>query len=276
MENCLLIKLKGTVPNAEIMKLGEARIVTAEPNSGTSLFSSNVAQTLKIISGTGTFKNPAATDAGKTLVIPANTDTDISTTAAGDVISIENKYAITGFTLGSTSQGLNIDISALKFSLLKNLLSNTASTIIGDIAALKDKPLRRVNLASQSGIIGKIAEIAGIASLYDLRINATQIEGDVNVLSTLTGLSGTVALQNTKISGNIATLILPNAVTTLFLHYDSGVVGQLEDFLDNCHNNGRISGTLTINVRNTGVTFNGQPLTAAITATFTESGWNVA
>lgn len=99
MENCLVTKLKGSVSNQNIEKLGVLQIVMAQ-QSGTKRIDVSASSDTEIkIIGDAVFTDSTGADnLGKSLAIPASISSIIKfikNITAGDVLEIKNKYKIT-------------------------------------------------------------------------------------------------------------------------------------------------------------------------------------
>lgn len=78
------------------------------------------------------------------------------------------------------------------------------------------------------------------------------------------------------VTGDISSLSKFYNLGTLNLSNTAQLTGRLESFLDAVHAYGRTSGTMTINISGTAITYNNAPLSAQKTVTFSASGWTLA
>lgn len=83
-------------------------------------------------------------------------------------------------------------------------------------------------------------------------------------------------LSFNAITGDISSLSKATSMTTLTLTNNPNITGTLESLLDGLYGNGKTSGTLSVGVVETSVTYNGAAVTSVKTATFTFGGWSVA
>lgn len=97
---------------------------------------------------------------------------------------------------------------------------------------------------------------------------------NINDLSNLSEFTSMSQINSFDAAGSITSL---SGITTLtYLTLAGNVNGALEDFLDGMVAAGRTSGTMTVSVVDTNVTYNGTRLVGAKTVTFSGSGWTLA
>lgn len=101
------------------------------------------------------------------------------------------------------------------------------------------------------------------------------VTGDLSAFEDNTALIE-LDLSFNAITGDISSLSKATSMTTLTLTRNPNITGTLESLLDGLYSNGKTSGTLSISVVDTSVTYNGAAVTSAKTATFTSSGWSIA
>lgn len=121
---------------------------------------------------------------------------------------------------------------------------------------------------------GKLEDFSFAANTRQLGFYNQAIVGDVGCLTNKPALA-TVVMEGGSITGDITSFAKSTSLAVLFLERSS-VQGTLESLLDAMVSNGRTSGTMSINLRSSGVTYNGAPITSVLTASFSESGWVVS
>lgn len=173
----LVKQYKGSIndPDNKILAYGELRLKTVgSDNNVVCSLKSAVAQTLKIISGTGVFRQSNDTE----LAYIQNQEQSPLTTANGDVISIENKYELV-FLNGKSASGQNLKIeklSDLSYStkLQKLTFKEIGEGVTTDVANLTS--LGTLHLASPN-VGGSILDFSKLIALRDLDIQYAQITG---------------------------------------------------------------------------------------------------
>ena len=143
---------------------------------------------------------------------------------------------------------------------------------------LAESPLTRI-----TGGISKLAFKGNVENLAKETINQIEIygggsdvlTGDIESFSVSTGLAY-IRINYANLSGNIETLGVCTGLTNIGLEGSLQVVGTVEGLLDAMFTNGRRSGQVTVNVKGTSATYNGNVPTSDLVATFTNSGWTIA
>lgn len=132
----------------------------------------------------------------------------------------------------------------------------------------------------------KCSDISKIMSqLYNAQAPAyfigqsSDIEGNISCFENKNALRFYCA--NTKMTGDIANLghmvnLAGDTTADPAMYIEHTTIGgALEDFADGLFNNGRTSGTIMIQAKNTNVTYEGELLTQNASITFTEEGYTV-
>lgn len=137
-------------------------------------------------------------------------------------------------------------------------------------------------------LIGKLSSFNNLPSLKTVIINSdarfndptkNAITGDLsefNPISDTSGLTSISIRSCSLVTGDLSSLNRFSALTSLNLSSTAQLTGRLESFLDAVHANGRTSGTMTVNISGTAITYNNAPLSAQKTVTFSASGWTLA
>lgn len=199
MINCLITKLKGTVNNSNIPKIGE--LIIGIKVTGKDRFislESEIGQTVTIY-GDSYFMNSSNQKEGNTLGIGTMSMNSYVADKNG-TMSFPNKYAIkkiqgnvfedTDISELAFNDSLQILVSDAFYGDLKHLsnktglveinLSNKATS--GDIAALK--PCTKVSkiFLSSSAIYGDISCFYAASALNQLTIDEAKLTGDISLL----------------------------------------------------------------------------------------------
>lgn len=173
--NCLVTKLKGTVDNANLLKMGEIRFgvkgtaaITIKAISGKSVVAT-------IIEGTGTF-NATHTNT----VTLTNSATEASITASTPcIISINDKYSLEGLGVNNSQADYN-NASTLEYC------SNLVSTIGFSFDSIDFMNFKNKANATSIYFYAKnpfnINNITGYNSLKTL-ITTSAVDGDINTIN---------------------------------------------------------------------------------------------
>lgn len=181
---------------------------------------------------------------------------------------------------------------------MKNALENEIEylTLYRDTGVLKlewlaetvcKETLANFNVSGVTHLTGKISDFNVLTKLklISINLNATLKDPETNTItgdladlnpsdpSLVTGISFRAC---SLITGDIASLGKFYNLTSMQVDNTPNLTGKLETFLDAVHSNGRNSGTMTIRIGGTGITYNNASTTAVLTATFTANGWSVA
>ena len=214
MAKCLVTKLKGSVDNNELLRIGEMRIKVESvesPTKNTQGFSCTFSEptTLEIV-GEGYFTDDTLTEnKGKSMVVPANNNTNIIVSQA-TIVSIRDKYNLVTlycFISNGSPYGQNkvLNIEDLKYSHNIRELNLYNMKVTGDIANLKNLTALTVLLLNNTNVTGDISALKNITSLNRINLSNTNVTGDIANLKNLTALTG-ISLTNIQITGDIAQL----------------------------------------------------------------------
>ena len=228
MNKCLVTKLNGSVNNNAILKLGEMRFkVTsaANPTAASQLVAFNFNKNCEVrIIGDGyiTDSNLSA-NKGKSIVIPANTSTDVYFSNGDYEVSITDKYSVVAFK--GYSSNVSINIEDFKYSNNLGILTSLSKKSFGDVSYLKDLVgLKTLNLSSYN-ITGKLSDLSRLTSLTEITLSESKIEGDLSEISDLASLQ-TLYLP-LGVSGNVSSLAKMTALTHLQISNAIGDLSQL-------------------------------------------------
>ena len=287
--NTLMFKLPDSVTDAALLRLGEIKFhVTCTDSSVAKLNIMRNAITssggARII-GDGYFTNESGTEnLGKTIAYGDGLlSLDIYLKGTEFDLYIGDKYTMYLFTtvVSGTSAAWNFIVAEGSFDSMTKLQQLNLYKVGGlsiDLKELAESPLTRI-----TGGSSKFAFKGDVANLAKETVNIIEIYGDG--LGALTGniesfvVSTNLAfarINYANLSGNIETLGVCVGLTSIGFEGSSQVVGTVEGLLDAMFTNGRRSGQVTINVKNTSATYNGTVPTSDLVATFSGSGWTIA
>ena len=217
MNKCLVTKLKGSVSNNNLLKIGEMRMRIAKvenPTDATQSFGININKpvTFKIV-GDGYFTDKTLVEnKGKTITLDGNNGVWVSN---DDVeIAILDKYSINSINVNypgqtSTSYGSNLylDLSYLKYSTALTYLDMHSTQVTGDIANLKNLTALTYMDVQNTQVTGDIANLKNLTALTYINIYNKQVPliGNIGNLSTLTKCE-IIQLKYSKLTGDLATL----------------------------------------------------------------------
>lgn len=234
MAQCLVTKLKGTVNNNSLPKIGELRIKfrkVSSPSVDSQYLNLSIINTQSItIVGDGYFTDSTLSqNKGTTLSITGNNNI-VYVSNTNCEVSIPNKYNITDLNLGNNSKRIfnkELDLDQLKYSplnsinapyvnliggldSLKNITSLMSiimqgSNVTGNISSLKNLTLLKTLDLVNTNVIGDLDNLKGLTSLTSIYLNNTNIAGDISSLSGLTSLNN-LSLGNTNAIGDISSL----------------------------------------------------------------------
>lgn len=209
MEKCLITKLKGTVDNNSLLKLGEMRIIVKEDSSNTpsrhKIALTFYEDTVLSIIGNGYFTDDSlSANKGKSISVKAYVQTELYVSNGNFEISIPNKYTLTYFRIYPSN--ISVDIEDLKYSteLTSIILSETPS--YGDISALGNlTKLTYIGAFICSKINGDISALSNLTALTRIGFSNTKVNGDISALRNLTALTS-LSISNNNVMGDISSL----------------------------------------------------------------------
>lgn len=295
MENCLVTKLKSSVNNNTLQKLGYA--IITKPAFGSydanaqylSVSYSDVDYSGTILARTGSFYG------GATSYTMNGANATIRCDAPAAILDFPDKYKITAFDgrnfiLNMDSMSCmsaltilkgevcgNLDlITADKFPVLQTLQHSRPDNslkIIGDIANLAKIPTLQTVIFNEitdiNGVTGTLANIASLSNLKTFSISKNKnITGNITSLVNNTGLEVLEVNGCTGLTGSINSLGALKSLTRLKLA-DSNIGGTIEGFVQaqRANPNGRTTESTGITIpylNTTSITFDGEAITAAL------------
>lgn len=312
MENkCFVTSFDAIVDDDNLMKFGEMRMYFPElsqPSLQQQSFAIMTSEDMTLTAIEGYFTDNSLTV--QTSVVEMSITKNVWNNvfvSNGAVISIPNKYKITGFSMrGSgtppSTPNKYINIDDLEFSSGLLYLNLRYSDSIGNLESLVGKPLADVDFRD-TRVSGELASLNGgtfsslflsgrgefkltkplaqLNSLINISCQSDLMVGDIantNAITSLETVSITGATnKGGKMYGNIGSLGSLINLTKIEFSNNPNIVGDVEDMLDTMYNSGsgRTSGTLKINCGNTGIKYNGSTIPDSLTVTFSAGGWSV-
>ena len=232
MNKCLVTNLSGVVDNPDLLRLGEMRIKVRKLNTEyehRALTLSFSKETNITITGDGYFTDKeSASNKGKQIVVPANTQTIVYISNGDYDINIYNKYDLTffvdyafGVVNAPQKSGFSINIEDFKYS--RNITRIIAAEASGDIAAVKNLTALTSLALSNTQVSGDIAAVKNLTNLTSLTTRLSNITGDISNLSSLTKLA---SAQLNSVSGNVLALN-STKLTNLIISNSGGLSGDL-------------------------------------------------
>lgn len=212
MGNCLVTKLKGTVQNSDLLRVGELRICVHKidnPSSETQRINMNFTEDVKLeIIGDGYFtNNTLVSNLGKSLTVKANTESLVYVSNGDFEIAILNKYALNKINTRTNKKTAIKDIADLKYSSSLNYLAINSVENVGYFSDIKSLTTLGYLSVSNANINGNLSDLESLTNLTYLIIGNTsnKITGNVRSLKAMIKLD-TLAIQNSDVIGDLATL----------------------------------------------------------------------
>lgn len=276
--NALITKLPDSVTDGNLLKLGDFVFHIKNAATATLRYLQTNLTNFKIV-GEGHFTNSAGTeDLGKDYTLPSGQQYVYLSAGEYEVV-INPKYSLNGiyfadsteadigegfpdydgfegatFKSAKITQGGNaLDICKLMFFTNIDVTGpNTSKKVVGD--------------ATKAVLEGRVRSIVSARQSFSL---------DLDQLSN-TALTNLLVGGNTKVVGDIVNLAKSTGIGNISIFENTNVHGVLEDLLDGMYANGKVSGSIAINLVGTSVTYNGSAIAATKAASFTSSGWTVS
>ena len=287
--NTLMFKLPDSVTDDALLRLGEIKFhVTCTDSSVAKINMMRNAITssggARII-GDGYFTNESGTEnLGKTIAYGDGLlSLDFYLKGTEFDLYISDKYTMYLLTtvVPATSTAWDfivVDGSFDSMTKLQQLNLYRGGGLSIDLKELAESPLTRItggilNLAFKGNVENLAKETINQIEIYGG--SSDVLTGDIESFSVSTGLAY-IRINYANLSGNIETLGVCTGLTYIGLEGSLQVVGTVEGLLDAMFTNGRRSGQVTVNVKGTSATYNGNVPTSDLVATFTNSGWTIA
>lgn len=271
--NCLVTKLKGSVNNDKLLKLGELRI-DFQNIGDRKFFTVKYDADARIELKDAVFESDYS-KYGNAMDVSAGSY-GISFSAKPSRASLLNKYHITELALYNTGAAFDLEqlemckalnrldantvpvYGNVKHLLVLDKLSDidvTSSNVEGDISGLAVKPLRKLQFSVCNKLTGNIAAISSLTNLTTLLFSScTNVYGDISSLSEMVSLTE-LSFYSTKISGDISSIYKLKSLSNLDLSGTS-VSGEIKTLFNKMKEGGRTAGTFNIKL-NDKCTYNG-------------------
>lgn len=229
MGSCLVTKLKGTVQNSNLLRVGELRICVHKidnPNGETQRINLNFTEDIKLeIIGDGYFTNATlVSNLGKSLTAKANTESLVYVSNGDFEIAILNKYALTKINTRNNKKTAIKYIADLKYSSSLSYLGTNSVENIGYLSDIKSLKTLTFLAVSNANINGSLSDLESLTNLSYIIIGNTsnKLTGNVSSLKAMTKLN-TLAILNSDVTGDLATL--PSTCrSATFDYHDTNVV----------------------------------------------------
>ena len=297
---CLVTKLKGTVNDSGLFKLGEMSI-TIKAGSQARLDLQYGEETQVYLIGDGYFTDSSySANNGKTKKLTANNVNNVYIKTNGECSLRIPKYNIQWIDANGKTASIYGGLDTLKYSTnlkhltfvndcygdienLRNcplvLLNLAATDCCGDIEVLSDKiDITSINLA-ETHVDGNISSLMDLDLLETLYLTGTNVIGDISAFASMSSLKNLYVGDTESIQGDITSLTqvskldcrdnhnltgnvknLSAPVTELTV-YNSGITGKIEDFVAKQRASGRTTGSCSNGGYSWGnLTFKGEPI----------------
>lgn len=287
--NALQIKLQESVSDDSMTRIGELK-VKFTPGTGVcrvaiSKTASNVAGSARIVGNAVFTSNDGSADLGTSVDYPTNTIYfSLYIKGTGDFfVFFSEKYKMVDFTLAADTPNdwapsfEDCDFYACNNMKVLRLYRGQQQTL--NLESLKTLPLETLlgETSYPGPFYGDVSLVASerIKTLELVSGDELKVTGNIEAFKDSSLLTSLV-LFNTDCSGDIGTLGKLTSATRIMFRNSSKVEGEVTDLLDSLFENGKVSGAITISIDGTSATYNGQRVSANISATFSSSGWTIA
>ena len=231
MGNCLVTKLKGSINNDELLKLGEIRVYTspvASPNEYTQRVNVQGSEITDVFilkengSYAGTFIDSSLSPLPGEAAYKT-TNEYVFFISNGADFSIANKYHLQYFMVNSSSgDNVTVDINQLDYSVELILVDLQGSGVTGDLSSFIGKgktALTSLSLKNTS-VKGLLSDFSVCSALKTITITgSTDITGTVEGLANNNSLEEINTIGNTTIGGEMSAL--PKNFKTLRSQYQN-------------------------------------------------------
>ncbi len=182
MNKCLVTKLKGTVNDISLLRLGEMRIsVSGNTNGKTAsglYFITNNPVKLEII-GNGYFTDiNNSNNLGKSMTINSNTESTVYLSNGTYDVAILDKYSLLSFS-DVSGKYLSFNLEDFKWSKKMKSIAVFQSDLIGDIANLGELELLESIIFYCKNIFGDVSSFKNMFNLNKVILHNSNITGDL-------------------------------------------------------------------------------------------------
>ena len=256
MGQCLITKLKGTVANNTLLKVGELRINFSATGSSRKMqirFTSNI--TLVCTGGFFTDESLSVNNGTTYTCKQDKIETIYVSNGSGYISCLNGKYKCSLINISNSCYFIDTDDLKFDSDLLFAGLDSSLST--GDLSSLCLARITDLGV-SNTNICGDISAIANCKKLTSASLyNSPNIKGDIAVFKNTPNLTSLV-LGNAGIYGDIISFSSCLKLTTLNIPR-TNLTGAVESLGNALVAAGRNSGQIKLTCDNTHITFDGQP-----------------
>ena len=238
MGNCLVTKLKGSVANNDILKLGEIRIKLKKVESQTAesqVISISGDNSTATIIGDGYFTDKTLTEnKGKTISVSGdmfiknNSDVEVSIISKYNIKNILPYYK--GQQTSHVTDNKIINIDDLNYTKKLEALYMNGKETKGDLSSLKSLyNLKSIGLTNTS-VTGDISYLSELSLLTELNLSNTLVSGNLSSISNLTNLKQLYIYQlpsSTQITGDLSSLKNLTSLKAFNLTSSTQITGDL-------------------------------------------------
>ena len=220
--NCLVTKLKGTVNDNSLPKLG-SMLFKLETTTTSLVKIEAIGKDVSFSSADGSnVLSTSSNGDNKTNVVNVS---EINTVfyidaSKGVTISIDNKYNLekldVSWTTNPNELTVDLNFEDLKYCKKLSWLALYSMTLTGDISALQNLTALTAIRLFRTQVSGDISVLSGLTALTDISLDNTEVSGDISELQNLTALTA-INLNNTGVSGDISALSRLTALTAIRL-----------------------------------------------------------
>ncbi len=281
----LITKLPAEIDDDTLYHIGEFRValnfdssVAANNRKMTLMFSKPT--TLYLVGNAHFTDSTLSDDDGKVKEVAANVSTDVYVSDGECVLKIACDYGCVYFKGAGVDNGAKISCRSFaddKFKFQKPVTLTLSDFGLGPVK-LDECDLSNVTSFSMNYTTSTEIDLDDLnlgSALGSLGLfGSSKVRGTTAKLGELTGLVNCV-IQGTHITGDIANMSPCTKLTTLQIGPNTGITGTLESFAS-AMNLTRKSGSLAFRAVNSGITYNGENISANLTITFSDSGYVVS
>lgn len=256
MGQCLITKLKGTVSNKTLLKVGELRINFSATGSSRKMqirFTSDI--TLVCTDGFFTDESLSVNNGTTYTCKRDKIETIYVSNGSGYISCLNGKYKCSLINISNSCYFIDTDDLKFDSDLLFAALDSSLST--GGLSSLCLARITDLGV-SNTNIYGDISAIANCKNLNTASLyNSPNIKGDIAVFKNTPKLTSLV-LGNAGIYGDIISFSSCLKLTTLNIPR-TNLTGTVESLANALFTAGRNSGQIKLTFDNTHITFDGQP-----------------
>lgn len=209
MNECLITKLKSSINDASLLKVGECRITKIATATAASdlviTMGFKTKSTVSIVNDGYITDSTLTNNLGKTLDFTANVDKTFYV-SSGSILSFD-KYEINYIEFDAASVELDVFVYANSIKRIES----SRSEIIGELKEISHLvELNQLTLIptaeAKNKLSGNLSDIKGLTNLVGLNVAKSNITGDISSLIDMTKM-GYLTLSDTTIGGSIESFV---------------------------------------------------------------------